>query len=433
MNGAWSSARCASGTYSASVRWSTSTPWRWLNVPRRVSWPARRTGVPPSTSEPNDSASASAQSISSCSNIVRRARSWRSSLGFTSKPSGQRVSPSSTRSRTVDRHRGRDRRIVGALGVVGCAREPGVVVVVGVGGAAGLGLLEGAVEAGLEVVLDGLLVVDADVAALHELLRVERAHRRVRVDELVHPRLRERGLVGLVVAVAAVADEVDDDVLLELVAELERQAHHAHRGLGVVAVHVEDRRLDHLGDVGGVHARPAELGRGGEPELVVHDDVDGAADLVAGHLGEVERLGHDALTRERGVAVQQHREHRATGAVGDGVADGARHALDHRADRLEVARVGGEREQHLVAVGRLVLADRAEVVLHVAGALRARRVELTLELAEDLRVRLADHVGEHVEPTAVRHAEHDVAHARVGARGCRARRASARASRRPRG
>ena len=67
MNGAWSGAevrerrrtppRCA---------WSTSTPWRWLNVPRRVSWPASRTGVPSSSSDPKASVSASAQSTSSC-------------------------------------------------------------------------------------------------------------------------------------------------------------------------------------------------------------------------------------------------------------------------------------------------------------------------------------------------------------------------------
>ena len=44
------------------------------------------------------------------------------------------------------------------------------------------------------------------------------------VDELVHLRLRERGLVALVVAVAAVADQVDDDVLVERLAELEREA-----------------------------------------------------------------------------------------------------------------------------------------------------------------------------------------------------------------
>ena len=62
------------------------------------------------------------------------------------------------------------------------------------------------------------------------------------------------------------------------------------------------------------------------------------------------------------------------------------------------------------------LAGRADVVLHVARALRHVRVELALELAEDLPVRLADDVGEHVEPAAVRHAHHDLLHAGVGRR-----------------
>ena len=111
--------------------------------------------------------------------------------------------------------------------------------------------------------------------------------------------------------------------------------------------------------------------------------------------------------------MEQDGEHRASGAVGHRVADGPGHALDHRSHRLQMAGVGGERELHVVAARRLVLADRAEVVLDVARALGAGRVELALELAEDLRVRLADHVGEHVQTAPVRHAEHDVAHARV--------------------
>ena len=37
---------------------SISTEWRWLKVPRRLSCPERRTGVPAFTSEPKASASA---------------------------------------------------------------------------------------------------------------------------------------------------------------------------------------------------------------------------------------------------------------------------------------------------------------------------------------------------------------------------------------
>ena len=92
----------------------------------------------------------------------------------------------------------------------------------------------------------------------------------------------------------------------------------------------------------------------------------------------------------------------------------AGHAHHDRVDRLEVARVGGELDRDARPARRLVLAARAEVVLHVAGALHRRRVDVALELLEDLVVALADHVGEHVEPAAVGHADARSVEARVG-------------------
>ena len=53
----------------------------------------------------------------------------------------------------------------------------------------------------------------AESPAGDEPLHVDLAHRRLLVDERVHERLREARLVALVVAVAAVAVHVDDDVL----------------------------------------------------------------------------------------------------------------------------------------------------------------------------------------------------------------------------
>ncbi len=58
----------------------------------------------------------------------------------------------------------------------------------------------------------------------------------------------------------------------------------AFAGQGVVAVDVEDRRLDHSRDVGAVQAGARRAGRGGEPDLVVDDEVDGAAGAVAAQL-----------------------------------------------------------------------------------------------------------------------------------------------------
>jgi hypothetical protein len=173
----------------------------------------------------------------------------------------------------------------------------------------------------------------------------------VLVDELVHARLRERGLVGLVVPVPPVAEQVDDDVLVERLPELEGEPHHPHRRLGVVPVHVEDRRLHHLGHVGRVDGRPARRGRGGEADLVVDDEVDGAADVVPRHLGEVERLRDHALPGEGGVTVQEDGQHVEPALVAELVLLGARHPLDDRVDRLEVARVRRQAHHDLVAGG----------------------------------------------------------------------------------
>ena len=179
----------------------------------------------------------------------------------------------------------------------------------------------------------------------------------MRGDHPVHQRLREGRVVGLVVAVAAVADEVDDDVALERVAERRRQPRRLHRGLRVVAVDVEHRRLDDLRDVAGVAREAVVLGRGGEADLVVDDDVDGAAGAVGGELGQRQRLGDEPLAGERRVAVDQQRHHRrAVGVVACSLL-GAHDAFDDRIDGFEVARVGAAARR--APCGRRASCDRA--------------------------------------------------------------------------
>ncbi len=74
-------------------------------------------------------------------------------------------------------------------------------------------------------------------------------HRGLLVDRVRHERLRVRGLVLLVVAEAAVADEVDDDVVPEALAEGHREPRGRDGGLGIVGVHVDDRRVEALREV----------------------------------------------------------------------------------------------------------------------------------------------------------------------------------------
>jgi hypothetical protein len=81
------------------------------------------------------------------------------------------------------------------------------------------------------------------------------AHRVEAADDLVHARLGRGRLVGLVVAVAAVADQVDDHVLLELARKSASQASGEQHRFRIVAVDVQNGRLDHLGDFGAVQGR----------------------------------------------------------------------------------------------------------------------------------------------------------------------------------
>ena len=274
----------------------------------------------------------------------------------------------------------------------------------------------------LHLLDEPLGLLGRDLAGLGELLRVERPHARMARDPLGHQRLRERGLVALVVAVPPVADEIDDDVAAEAPPEREREPDRRDRGLGIVGVDVDDRGVEAFREVARIARRAPVGGIGGEADLVVGDHVQRAAGRVADEALEVERLRHDALRRERRVPVDQDGERdcrimdaclrRAVGLLG------SRDALDDRVDRLEVARVGREHDRGLPGAGGAA-PDGAEVVLDVsARSLRGRGDgldrPLALELAQDLLVGAVDDVREDVEPAPVRHADHDLVRARFG-------------------
>ncbi len=262
-----------------------------------------------------------------------------------------------------------------------------------------------------------------DDAARFERPRPEIAHGRVLADLAIQHRLRERRLVALVVAVAPVADEIDQHVAAELHAVRERQPRGRHTRLRIVGVHVHDRNLEAAREAARVEraGRVRRIGR--EPDLIVRDDVDRAAGRVAVEPVKIQRLGHDALAGERRVAVDEDRQHRiriegrrpGLGRIG---ARRARHALEHGIDRLEMARVRRHRNHELDAFSAGNGPRRAKVVLDVAAPLNAFVAELTadriLELREDLVVGLAEHVRHHVQAPAMRHADERLPDAGLG-------------------
>ena len=255
-----------------------------------------------------------------------------------------------------------------------------------------------------------------DHALLGQLAAVDLADRRMRADRLVHQRLGEARLVALVVPEPPVAPHVDDDVAVELLPIFDRDlAREGHR-FRIVAVDVEDRGLDTLGHVRRIGRGARELRAGREADLIVDDEMDAAAGVVAADPREAEAFPDDPLPRERGVAVDQDRERLAVALqiVGDGL-DRTDLAQHHRVRRLEVRGVGDQRHMDLAPV-ELAVGRGAEMVFDVARALDVVGVAAAAgELVEDHAQRLGHDVGEHVQPPAVRHADHEFVDARRAA------------------
>src|SRR5437867_3096006 len=104
--------------------------------------------------------------------------------------------------------------------------------------------------------LDLLDLVGGDDSFRDEPTPPHLTWRGMRPNLFVKHRLGERRLVRLVVSVTAIADYVDQKILAELRAILDRQADDLDARLCIVGVDVNDRNLEALGEIAGVARRP---------------------------------------------------------------------------------------------------------------------------------------------------------------------------------
>ena len=253
--GPWPLRRCESGAYGVPRSLSKSTAWRWLKVPRRVSWPTSRMRVPSHASEPSASASAMPQSSGRAPRTISaRASSTFASFGCTRKPCGTCDERLADRAQRLGGDAGRDLRVLRERAAAEALPEAAHRLRLGAGRERRrlvVGLLEPRpVARGHRVDVGG----PHDPLA-HELLGEDLLQGRLARDRPVHHRLREGGLVPLVVAVAAVGPEVDHHVAVEALAEVDREQHRLRDRLEVLPVHVDDRDLEHPRRAGAVGGR----------------------------------------------------------------------------------------------------------------------------------------------------------------------------------
>ena len=240
-----------------------------------------------------------------------------------------------------------------------------------------------------------------------QLVSVDFARGRMLFDFLIHQRLGCARLVGFVVAVTAVAHQIDEDIAFEGITEIQRQAGHESDRFRVIGVDVENRRLHHLTDVGAVRGRTRiQRVRRGESHLVVNHDAYGTAHFVTARFGHVQGFLNHALAGDRGVAVNGDRQNFVAARFVETIEASTYGADNHRADDFQVRRVKRQRQVHQAAFGFHV-GREAHVVLHVTGT--EVFFMFTGKFVEQVLRFFTQHVDQYVQTTAVRHAQHHFA------------------------
>ncbi len=125
-------------------------------------------------------------------------------------------------------------------------------------------------------------------------------------DNFVHQWLSRRWLVGFVVTATAITNQIDNHIFTKLVAVIHGQHSRKHHCVWVVAIDVQNRRLNHLGDICTVFCGAGViLAASGKADLIIDHNMDGATGFIGASLRQLERLHHNTLTRKGCIAVHQ--------------------------------------------------------------------------------------------------------------------------------
>ena len=129
-------------------------------------------------------------------------------------------------------------------------------------------------------------------------------------DNAIHHRLSRQRLVSFVMTMATVGNQINENIPFK-----DRAIFHCHTGsksnrFRIIAVHMNNRRLNHFGDVGTKLGRTG-VGRvrGGKTDLVIDHNTNRAAHFITAGIGHIQGFLHDTLSCYRGVAMYRYRQH----------------------------------------------------------------------------------------------------------------------------
>ena len=130
-------------------------------------------------------------------------------------------------------------------------------------------------------------------------------------NHLIQYRLGKARFIAFVVAVSAVAKQVNINIFMEFFTKLEGSLHGIYHCFGVVAIHMKHGRLGNFCNIGAIHAGTRIEVVGSEPNLVVNDKMYCAAGFVAFQLRHLGNFVNDSLSGNASIAMNQNGGHLA--------------------------------------------------------------------------------------------------------------------------
>ena len=218
--------------------------------------------------------------------------------------------------------------------------------------------------------------------------------------------------VSLVVTVAAIADDIEDDVLMEFLTKFESQLDDGGGSQGIVSVDVKNRQTNSFSRSGAVASGAGVIGQSGKCDLIIDDDVDGSARAVSFEAGKIDGFSNDTLSDKSTISVDEDGNNffPFDGVVPKAL-PGAGFSFHHRVDGLEVAGIGCKGKTDFFPMGGSDLIFIAEVVFHVPVTQNSFRDIVFMKFGEEFTAGFSKSVHENVQAAAVGHTDDDLIHA----------------------
>ena len=233
-------------------------------------------------------------------------------------------------------------------------------------------------------------------------------HRINLFDCFIHHRLRHHRLIGFIVSIATIADEINDHIGVKHHSIGMGQLCDQNHCFGIISVDMEDRRLHHLGDFSAIHRGPGiQLVTGGKSNLIVDNHVNCSTDFETAGVRHIQSLHDHTLPCESSITMNKNWRNLFLGIVVAAVLTGAYRTLNDRINDLEVGWIEGKRNMHNATRG-IDIGRESLVVFDITVFLRpiAAGCQISFKLTKHFRRRLAENVHQHVKPAAMRHTDH---------------------------